>query len=504
MSEGKNICPACGTENPVHITLCQRCHRELTVTYGPTAPAPPIEGVPIVRPQRKAPDPAAFPPYMVVINVAGILLLILISLSLILTADTPSPVDLQRKWLTEFGEGMKTGKLRTRQIPWHPIRIQRSYLRPDERSIEVFEADSNLCQAANLVDAKPEEITQFTTPAQFWTQFPQLRKENPTSDWLAVTLSSSVFSIEVGLRYWPNGKDKLEADVTRSQTFLRWYRWQVFSILVLAGIVFLSRAILISRYRRNALHDWERYKAGYDNEMGVVLQLLDRAEKIAMTGDIPQALHAVNQVLEVNPGMSEALHMRRRLAAWQVTGVSEPKAASPEPGVKIEMYLKLMGSPYAWLAPNGRHTITVGRQRPKRQSPELDTGESTGCDVVIRIPGDEDTTSRISRRHLSLQQFGGQWHVTDMSKHGTKLDGRQLARDVPARIQAGSRLTLADVVTLEIQFRRQLTGRKVDGLIEVSMPPPPSNPGLDRPGHALQLEASIGNWVTEMDKDRTS
>lgn len=422
---------------------------------------------------------------------------------LFLSTHPTSPAELQRQWLTEIGEGLRSGDLRTRSAPWKPVNIQRAYLQQGSRCLSFAEADRTLCEAAGLKADTSEgtgQIYRFTDERKFDANLLGLRQENRESAWLAVELSGGYFYAGVSLRYWPAGKKIPDAEAAWGESALNWYFKPLAISALLLGVLSLIRRGVNLRFRKALKKEWEHYKAGYDREVSAVLDRLERAERTARNGDVALALHDVNYILQANPGQTDALNLQRRLAEWRLTGVLPQDSALPaESGITTEMYLKLMGTPYAWLAPAGKRSIVIGRQR--REGTDVDTEDSTGSDVVVRIPGDDDRTALISRRHLRLHRFNDDWYVTDLSKRGTKMGDTRLKRDVPERIQAGSRLTLADVLTLEVQFRRQISGRRVGDLIEVDAPAPTEDAARGGNKHPLRLEASVGDWITEVKED---
>jgi serine/threonine protein kinase len=107
--------------------------------------------------------------------------------------------------------------------------------------------------------------------------------------------------------------------------------------------------------------------------------------------------------------------------------------------------LRVEGSPYAYRPAPGQDIVTVGRQKRRPGDPP-----DTGNDLVVRVPGDDERSTRISRRHLEVHRTPDGFAAIDRSKAGTLLNGRPLPRDVPTPLGAGDRLVLAGVATLEV------------------------------------------------------
>jgi predicted component of type VI protein secretion system len=75
-----------------------------------------------------------------------------------------------------------------------------------------------------------------------------------------------------------------------------------------------------------------------------------------------------------------------------------------------------------------------------------------GNDLVLRVPGNDRLSARISRRHLEVRLSGEGFVVIDRSKAGTLRNGRPLVRDTPTPVRAGDRLSVAGVISLEVAF----------------------------------------------------
>jgi hypothetical protein len=149
------------------------------------------------------------------------------------------------------------------------------------------------------------------------------------------------------------------------------------------------------------------------------------------------------------------------------------------------LYLRVLGTPYAYQAPYGLENISIGRQRRKPG-----TSADVGNDVVIRVPGADKKSLRISRRHLEIKRIDTEYFVIDKSGGRTKLNGKFLKGNEPFRLQTGDRLLIADVLTLEVIIQTKISGTKVGNLIRIDSP--------NTIQHGLLIEASIGDLITEV------
>ena len=107
--------------------------------------------------------------------------------------------------------------------------------------------------------------------------------------------------------------------------------------------------------------------------------------------------------------------------------------------------LRVLGTPFSYRPLPGQTLISVGRQRRKPGDPD-----DAGNDMVLRVPGDDARSARISRRHFEIQRDGEIYFVTDRSKVGTHLNDRPLGRGLMTPIANGDRLMVAGVIELEV------------------------------------------------------
>jgi serine/threonine protein kinase len=146
----------------------------------------------------------------------------------------------------------------------------------------------------------------------------------------------------------------------------------------------------------------------------------------------------------------------------------------------LPLTLRVEGTPFAYRPLPGQQVVTLGRQRRKPGDPP-----DHGNDVVLRVPGNDALSARISRRHLEVRRDGDGFVVVDHSKGGTAHNGRPLTRDVPAPLAAGDRLVVAGVLTLAVLLDAAPRARPTRAEVEVAQT-------ADR----VVLEATVGDMVT--------
>jgi serine/threonine protein kinase len=145
--------------------------------------------------------------------------------------------------------------------------------------------------------------------------------------------------------------------------------------------------------------------------------------------------------------------------------------------------LRVTGTPYAYQPALHQDIITLGRQK-RRPGSEEDQGN----DVVLRVLGNDELSTRISRRHLEVRREGDGFVVIDRSKAGTLRNGKPLVCDVPVRLCNGDRLVVAEVVTLEVLLSPP--PRTLAAPDEVQLP------AGDRAGRVALLQVTQGDLVT--------
>jgi hypothetical protein len=164
------------------------------------------------------------------------------------------------------------------------------------------------------------------------------------------------------------------------------------------------------------------------------------------------------------------------LAPWLE---AEPPRVGLDTGPSLT--LRIAGTPFAYRPAPTQQVISLGRQKRRPgEPPEM------GNDVVLRVPGNDTLSSRISRRHLEIHRQAGGFVVIDRSRAGTTHNGHPLTRDVPVALAGGDRLVVAGVLTLEVDLHGS-GGRRLAGN-EVAVPRADAT--------EVVLEASVGDMVT--------
>lgn len=168
------------------------------------------------------------------------------------------------------------------------------------------------------------------------------------------------------------------------------------------------------------------------------------------------------------------------LGTGSSTRAAEPVAA-PSAGGPI-LCLRLLGTPCLYQAVPGAERVRVGRQRRKPGE-----GLDQGNDFVIRSPAGDEQSLRISRQHFEIRRVGSGYQIVDHSTAGTSVNGERLTKDEPHPLHAGDKVTVAEVITLEVL----LVTAAVRGGVQAELTA--QGPGGAGP---LLLHASVGDMIT--------
>jgi serine/threonine protein kinase len=126
-------------------------------------------------------------------------------------------------------------------------------------------------------------------------------------------------------------------------------------------------------------------------------------------------------------------------------GTCLDRSATGDPRGGPLLTLRVAGTPFAYRPLPGQDVVTVGRQKRRPGEPP-----DAGNDFVLRVPGDDSLSMRISRRHFEIRRRGGEFFVTDRSRVGTLLNDKPVPGDAEAPLKSGDRIVVAGVLELEV------------------------------------------------------
>jgi pSer/pThr/pTyr-binding forkhead associated (FHA) protein len=255
------------------------------------------------------------------------------------------------------------------------------------------------------------------------------------------------------------------------------------TIIILLALIIATDMLLVARHRRKELRAYEEYEREETVHAYAAQELLNQARELNAANEPAKALVTIDELLRQRPGFSDALELKRQIEIMIAeNGSMTLRDFAPPPNdVSAVLYLRVLGTPYAYRAQSGATTVRVGRQRSNSAGSEL-----LPNDLVIRVPASDDRTLRISRRHFEINRIEHDYFVVDHSGGRTRLNGRQLQTGAPAKIGSGDRLLIADVLTLEIAIRSS-AGQTGPRIIQ-----------LGDQAARFHIEATVGDMLTEV------
>ena len=420
----------------------------------------------------KKPDPYELPPWIRKLDIAlGGLALVVLPLTLYLL--TPAPLtSVVDRWFLTCQEQATSGsddvwapEVEKPKRKWPPAgQIQACVVapRPEHQRLQI-KVDRLL---------SPERVkATYPDASRFWNNGDTVLKDYRGQSLLLILFQQDFVSFQQGfvsgwlsVRYFEHYEEGVTPDFefTRQETVLGRQRPRLAVVAIAAALLLGTRSLFIQFYRRGRQAEYEAWQAKQTKDIFELKNLLDEARKLTRKGQDARALVVINQVLERRPLYDEAAELKRLIQSG--AGAARGTLISGEPGRETSgsipadvpnLFLKILQTPYAYRAPRGFDQITLGRQRRREHAEggSPDTEDMTGNDLVIRVPGSDRLSLRISRKHMEIQRIDKEFFVKDLSKGHTLLNGRVLVRDAPYPIVSGDRLTVAGVIVLQVQIR---------------------------------------------------
>ena len=332
---------------------------------------------------------------------------------------------------------------------------------------------------------------------EFNQRFSDLRINYPNQSWIGIEKVNEMGTLSLRINYWNlqfNSRDDIPAFEWKKSRFLYWH--SVFVLFFTGLLCRITRDFLVDRYRNKVSKEYDEYKDKRGQEIYNLNQEIQAALKLAKFGEPAKAISQINNLLKnmlpTHPVYASIVEAKRKINSMVASQATKQQVEAtggnshtlkPNSAVSKLLYLRILGTPYAYQAPDGLERISIGRQRRKNGS--------EGNDVCIRVPGADSKSLRISRFHLRLERIGDEYFVFTLQEEGgrTSLNGKILDSEKPYPLKSGDTLLIAGVLTLEVLFQVKITGNKTDKLITINH--------QNCPG--LEIEASIGDMITECD-----
>jgi hypothetical protein len=478
------ICPHCKAYLPPSALRCPTCGNDAMPIGGQTD----IDDTSpeAITPDIPPPDPTALPPNIRSLNIVLGLSLAIISFVLLFLIFSPNRADYFSTWATSASEALHS---QNRQY-W-----QSTPRWPPDEPVNIIYSSSPLDQSTQFAEMVVERIGVnpieiITLPQDQLAQRNEQQKASIQQYEIQIVrtdLLGLYMSLQIAYRGPASGTTDLF--IWQAQAgLIDLYGYPLLLIAVFSILMFIVRWSIVERHRNELKHAYDVYQRRRTEQQFAAQQRLEEARSYATVGNIAKALSAVNGVLVANPQHREARALKEALLRTQEAGAAALIVPKGLGRGKVDtssdlLYLRVVGTPYAYQAPERLEAISIGRQRRR-------AGSNAGNDVVVRVPGSDEMSLRISRQHLEIRRIEAEHYVIDRSGGQTSLDGSRLVPNQPTRILNGNRLSIADVLTLEVLVRSRIAGRRVDNVLEIG--------SRGREGTNIVIEASIGDMVTEM------
>ena len=412
----------------------------------------------------------------------------------------PNPNTIIPNWIEESASSLKNVENADRKFwrvdnPTFPPQSKISLLSSEQGKFkEYFVKELDLSENINKQQSfsvlkyyRKEEVSQFI----------ENNDSKRNKFWLAIEERNTLGLIGLRITYWtPDLKDRPTFQWEKGY-FL--YKYSVILLIVTLLISTFIHNQRIEGYRKELQDYYDNFQKRRTARIFTAQSNLDEARKLAQSGELAKSLSKINNevlnsISKSMPLYKEAIYLKNSILKQISAGGGSitvprlsPERLSPTNNSKV-LYLRILGTPYAYQAPYGLETIRIGRQRRKPNSTE----ENVGNDVILRVPGSNERSLRISRRHLEIKWINDEYYVIDKSGGQTKLNGQILKPNEPCRLESGNRLFIAGVITLEVLIRSNISGTKINNVLRIDSP---------ESQDALLLEASIGDMVTEVFDD---
>ncbi|NEQ86219.1 MAG: FHA domain-containing protein, partial [Moorea sp. SIO2I5] len=437
----------------------------------------------------KRPPEGAVPAYFWKLNIFFGILALSVTAICHFTLFNPSPNKVLTQWvnqcLTDFqNKNSKYWRQKTQVSPSSVKVILTRQPLDQEQVIRGFIENSGLSK-------KVDQTISF----DYWefNERRDFKEQHSNSLWIAIENYNLLGLLQLKITYWSPDL-KIPVFEWERQQFL--YLPSTFILLFMVSIFIFIQYRIIRDYRNTLQKEYDAFEAKRTKKIFDAKLSLDEARQLAQQGELAKALTITNGLLRsISKSMPvyKAIVELRKIVLTQIKSGGGSITVESLPGMSSNflrstdvsrlLYLRILGTPYAYQAPYGLKTITIGRQRRKQG-----VSASEGNDVIIRVPGSDEKSLQISRRHLEIQQIDTEYFMIDKSGGRTKLNGEVISENQPYSLQPRDRLTIANVIVLEVLIRANVGGLKTNNVIRINH--------LDQ--DALFIEASIGDMVTEV------
>jgi hypothetical protein len=445
-----------------------------------------------MRLEQEVPKPSLdeLPPYTRRMEVFMVLVILLFGVVLNFSIFTPNKEEIVARWIDECIEALNNTEGSAnwrRKSDWPPDSSTTivSAIQPENR---FYNYDHLLVEKSRVIVGEHIRLSY----RDLLEDFEDLRQANPETYWLSIIGINNLVALSLEVSYWtPDLKGIPVFRFVRTRGPISLYWRPLINLTLMIFVAWMTRFLLVERYRKKREQAYEAFQSQRTAAKFAAEAKLEEARQLAKSGQIAKAISVVNTVLRTMPRSIEANELKRLLMQVQDVGSADltvPLESIPSSvltSTPTLLYLQILGTPYAYQAPPGVKSVVIGRQRRKPGA-----SQDVGSDVVIRVPGSDAKSLRISRRHLEIRRIDTDYFAIDMSNGNTKHNGKVLTAGKPVQLRSGDRLMVAGVLTLKVLIRLGISGSRAGNIIQIS----PTAEGQN----ALLIEATVGDMLTEV------
>lgn len=494
-------CPHCNGMVPPTAQRCPDCHRPIAARLGHTAPDEPDSGSTAsesaarLPPAQAPPAAGELPPGIWKWNAGLVAVVLLLGVLANVATNLDNSLTQLEHWGDECARAFQSPR-ESGQQHWRseaqtaPTEVQAVFIVSDP-------AEEQFAQQL-LKKLGLESLRELLVKPEEWKPESSLavRSSDRQADWLILQCARrpGLVALEVELFAYDNsGLPSFAYRAARGPFSL--YLAFVLQFVAVLGLALACRGLVIAHYRKQRKL---AYEAGEAARTASILRLRNQfveARTLANAGEREQAMALLEKVLRVWPDYAEAAEFRASLLRGSAASIDPKPVSKSALGTSPQLYLRILGTPYAYSSAPNAERITVGRQRRKGGS------EDEGNDFVVRAPSGDEQSLRISRRQFEVVRVRDEHYVIDRSTSGTLHNGSPLVKDQAVRIRSGDHLRVAGVVTLEVLIRTE----PLFGMGQASLNVPQEaqavaaeagQPASAEGPRKLVVEASIGDMCT--------
>ncbi|NEO72348.1 FHA domain-containing protein [Moorena sp. SIO3H5] len=338
----------------------------------------------------KRPPEGAVPPYLWKLNIFFGIVALSVTAIFHFTLFNPSPNKVLNQWVNQCLLDFQNKNNRH----WR----EKSQVSPSSVKVILTRqpSDSEQVLWGFIENSGLSKKVDTTIYFDYW-EFDErgdFKKQHSNSFWIAIENYNLLGLLQLKITYWSPDLKSLVFEWERK------YFLYLPLTFILVLMVYISRFIqdqIIIEYRNTLQKEYDDFQAKRTKKIFDAKLSLDEARQLAQRGELAKALTITNGLLRsMSKSMPvyKAIVELRKIVLTQINSGGGSITVESLPGMSSNfpkstdvsrlLYLRILGTPYAYQAPYGLKTITIGRQRRKQG-----LSATEGNDVIISWGGDK-------------------------------------------------------------------------------------------------------------------